>query len=76
MSGDVLRNAFAGLKIRKNALREYKKKVKITIVELQLSFNKQKMSLHTLKISEFFKKIKPAKPVIATRPAKCRVKEE
>jgi len=52
----VLRNAFAGLKIRKNALREYKNKDKITIVKLQLSFNKKKITLQELKISEFLKK--------------------
>jgi len=66
----VLRNAFAGLKIRKNALREYKNKVKITIVELQLSFNKQKITLQGLKIAGFctqnnntVKKINPAKTI-------------
>ena len=66
----MLRNAFAGLKIRKNALREYKNKDKITIVELQLSFNKKKISLQGLKIAGFctqnnntVKKIKPAKPL-------------
>jgi len=65
MSGDVLGNAFAGLKIRKNVLNVRKRTLKIIIVKLKLSFNKQKMSLHALKISDFLKKIKAANPTIA-----------